>query len=120
MASNIDILNFDAFNFGESLALYPHDLRTFLNHGGIIAWGIVSNVEDKVNQETPEKMVDRLDAMFKLLISKGIPQDLLLEQCLITPSCSLASISPEVSNQAMKLTSDTSREFRHRYGLEGN
>ncbi len=120
MASDIDILNFDTFNFGESLALYPDDLRTFLNRGGIIAWGIVSNVEEKMAQETPEKTVNRLDDLFKLLKSKGIPHDLLLEQCLITPSCSLASMSPEASNRAMKLTTDTSNQFRHRYGLEGN
>ncbi len=120
MASNIDILNFDAFTFGESLALYPDNLRTFLNRGGTIAWGIVSNVEEKMSFETPERTVERLDYLFKLFSSKGIPQDLLLEQCLITPACSLASMSPESANRAMQLTTDVSNQFRRKYGLEGS
>ncbi len=120
MASDIDILNFDAFSYGESLALYPNELKTFLARGGIVAWGIVPNHEEKMAGQTVTGVVERLDELIRLLVTKGINHDLLLEQCMITPSCSLASMSPHASDQALKFTAEVSGEFRRLHGLEGN
>ena len=120
MASDIDILNFDAFSYGESLALYPNELQTFVARGGIVAWGIVPNHEEKMAGQTVTGVVERLDELIRLLVAKGINHDILLEQSMITPSCSLASMSPHASDQSLKFTAEVSREFRRLHGLEGN
>ena len=120
MASDINILNFDAFSYGESLALYPNELKTFLHRGGIVAWGIVPNHEEKMIGQTVKGVVKRLDKMIGLLVAKGINHDMLLDQSMITPSCSLASMSAEASDQTLKFTAEVSREFRHLHGLKGN
>ncbi|MFH1753111.1 MAG: methionine synthase [Candidatus Omnitrophota bacterium] len=43
---DIDILNFDAYNFLESIALYPDALKAFLARGKYLAWGIVPTSDD--------------------------------------------------------------------------
>ena len=45
MDTQVDILNIDADGFLENLALYPDELKAFLERGGAIAWGIVPNTE---------------------------------------------------------------------------
>jgi len=117
MNTSIDILNFDAYNYGESLALYPSELKAFLKRGGIIAFGIVPSEENSLEKETVPKLLDRLQQIMRLLSGKGISYDILLERCLITPSCGLASISPQAATRALELTSEVSREFRRSHNL---
>jgi len=115
LSTAIDILSFDAYNYSQSLSLYPEDLKTFLGRGGIIAWGIVPTTEDALAKETSESLLTRLDEAFLLLTEKGIAIDNLIDNCLITPSCGLASISKEAANTALKLTSGVSYLLRKRH-----
>jgi methionine synthase II (cobalamin-independent) len=112
MKTSIDILSFDAYNYGHSLAPYPTDLKAFLERGGVLAWGIVPSTEESLAGETAPKLIDRLEKLLKLLSDKGIDYDILLKQCLITPSCGLALISPKEAARALELTAEVSREFR--------
>jgi len=41
LATKVDILNLDAYGFIENLALYPTELRLFLDRGGSACWGLV-------------------------------------------------------------------------------
>lgn len=113
--TTIDILSFDAYNYAQSLSLYPDDIEPFLNRGGIIAWGIVPTVEDVLKEETVESLLGRLDDAFSMLTNKGIALDALTQGCIITPSCGLAPISKEAAYTALKLTSGVSKLFRKRY-----
>ncbi|MDD5093717.1 MAG: methionine synthase [Dehalococcoidia bacterium] len=117
MKTSIDILNFDAYAYGESLALYPGDLKAFLDRGGILAWGIVPSDEKSLSGETAPRLAERLQKLMRSLAAKGIRYDILVEQCLITPSCGLATLSAEAASRALELTSEVSREFRHSHGL---
>ncbi len=119
MNTDIDILNFDAFNYGESLALYPAEVKAFLDRGGIIAWGIVPSEEKHLQGISLSQLAERLENLLQLLSRKGISYDKLLEQSLITPSCGLASISPGAATSALKLTAELSREFRRSHNLTG-
>ena len=40
LKTGIDILNYDAYNYPDSIFLYRQDLDGFLKRGGIIAWGL--------------------------------------------------------------------------------
>jgi methionine synthase II (cobalamin-independent) len=115
LSTTIDILSFDAYKYSQSLSLYPEDLKAFLSRGGIIAWGIVPTTEDALEQETPESLLTRLDEAFLLLTEKGIAKEDLIESCLITPSCGLASIPKEAAYTALKLTSGVSYLLKKRY-----
>jgi len=112
MATGIDILNFDAYTYGESLGLYPAELKAFLARGGVLAWGIVPSDEVALGKESVAGLVSRLERLIGMLSSKGVSRDLLFEQSLISPSCGLASLSPKGAEKALELTAGVSRSYR--------
>jgi len=117
LETSVQILNLDAYNYAESLSLYPEAVRSFLERDGIIAWGIVPQDEAKIVSATVEGLVERLEAAWGLLTAKGIPLDDILVSCLITPSCGLASVSLPAAARALELTAAVSRVVRSKYRL---
>ena len=117
LTTDIDILSFDAYNYGESLALYPAAVKAFLDRGGVLAWGIIPSEEATLPGETAPNLLARLEKLMRLLSGKGIDYDILLERCLITPSCGLGSISSQAAVKALELTAEVSREFRRSHKL---
>ena len=115
LSTSLDILSFDAYNYGYTIALYPEAVKAFLERGGVIAWGIVGRDEENLESETVESLLERLTEEMGNLEKKGVPHDKLIEYCLITPSCGLAVVSEEASERALELLADVSREFRGRY-----
>lgn len=91
MESGAQIINFDAFDYFDTLAIYHEQLSKFLSGGGYLAWGIVptSDVIDKVDdRQLIGLMHEHLDELCKYL-----PAALVQERILITPSCGAASRS---------------------------
>lgn len=116
LATSLDILNFDAYNFAETLALYPEAVRAFLGRGGIIAWGIVPvGSDEQVLAQTPEGLAGRLDDALHGLAAKGVPLDALLNAALVTPACGLGTLSEPAAERALALTAEVSRWIRGRY-----
>jgi methionine synthase II (cobalamin-independent) len=118
LQTSLNILSFDAYNYAETLALYPAEVKNFLGRGGVIAWGIVPNEEQALNKETKASIGDRLEEAMRLLSKKGISYDTIKSQCLITPSCSLASISIKAAAGALDLTAAVSADFRKRHNIQ--
>jgi len=58
LATSVNILNFDAYNFAESLTLYPKEVKRFLERGNAIAWGIVPNQPETLAKETVASLKD--------------------------------------------------------------
>ena len=118
LQTSIDILSFDAYNYGETLALYPAEVKNFLGRGGVIAWGIVPNDEQTLAKETEASIRDRLEKAMRLLSEKGISYDTIISQCLITPSCGLGSIPIKAATRALELTAAVSADFRRRHNIQ--
>jgi methionine synthase II (cobalamin-independent) len=91
--SGVDILNFDAYEFAQTLGIYPAEVTSFLERGGIIAWGIVPTTDD-IGRETGESIVERFGEAIDGL-SERIPEDLLLRNIMLTPSCGTGSRTVE-------------------------
>jgi methionine synthase II (cobalamin-independent) len=115
LETSIDILSFDAYGYGETLSLYPTEVKRFLDRGGVIAWGIVPNDEQGLGAETPASLLARLEETMGLLSKKGIDGDVVRSRCLITPSCGLGSLSPASASKALEITAAVSKLFRERY-----
>lgn len=118
MSTDIDILSFDAYNYGHSLTLYPDAVQAFLDRDGVIAWGIVPNEESPLDEETTDSLIKKLDNLMSLLSDKGVRYDILLERSLITPSCGLGSTSQETAAKALELTAQVAREFRRLHEMD--
>jgi methionine synthase II (cobalamin-independent) len=117
LQTSIDILSFDAYNYSETIALYPAEVESFLNRGGIIAWGIVPNDEQILAKEDETSLLGRLEDTIGLLSKKGISQDIISSRCLITPSCGLGSLSIEAAARALELTTKVSTGYRKRHNI---
>ncbi len=115
LSTSIDILSFDAYDYAESLSLYPAELDTFLRRGGIIVWGIVPRGEEALASETSTGVVERLHQAMELLVRKGISFDDLLAASLVSPVCGLGSISLDCAERTLALTAGVSKEMRRRY-----
>jgi len=106
--AGLQVVNFDAYRYMESMALYPEELTAFLEDGGILAWGLVVNGPE-VEGEDPDSLARRFEEGKALLTSRGVPGDLLEERGMITPACGLEGLKEEQAERAYALTAALSR-----------
>ncbi len=111
MDTDIDIISFDAYNYMESMTLYPEKLKEYLNNGKCLAWGIVPSSED-IKNETAENLIKRFKEGLNMFSGKGITEGQLLKQCLITPSCGVGSMEVETAEKVMRINREVSEELR--------
>jgi len=114
--TSTDIISFDAYNYAQSLSLYPAEIKKFLDRDGTIAWGIIPNDEGALAGESVASLKDRLEEAMAPFTRKGIPFKQLLKQGLLTPSCGLASLADgETSARALELLAELSIRVRKSY-----
>jgi methionine synthase II (cobalamin-independent) len=113
--TTVDILSFDAYNYASSLSTHSGKVKSFLERGGNIAWGIIPNEEEALAKESLSSLRDRLEEAMSPFTRDGIKFRQLVAQGLVTPSCGLAGLPPEAANQALELTAKLSRDLRSRY-----
>jgi hypothetical protein len=109
--AGVDIINFDAYEYGETIALYPEQMKAFLEKGGALAFGIVPT-SDKILSETPESLVLKLNECWSNLASKGISESLIRDRCLLTPSCGTGSLEVAVAEKVMNDLAEVSHILR--------
>jgi len=116
LSTSVDILSFDAYNYAQSLSLYPSEVKKFLDSQGTIAWGIIPNDEESLAKESASSLKDRLEEAMAPFTRKGIRFKQLIQQGLLTPSCGLARLATEeAAAQALELLSELSAKIRQRY-----
>lgn len=112
LGTQVDIVNLDAFGFIENLALYPAELRDYLDRGGSICWGIVPNNE-QIFRETPQGLAERLRNGIKLIVEKAALRGVTIKagdfagRSLIAPACGLGSASIEVADRVFEVLAET-------------
>jgi methionine synthase II (cobalamin-independent) len=95
------IINFDAFDYFDTLVIYHEHLEKFLSSGGYIAWGMVPTT-DAIETVDERQLTGRMCAHFEEL-NKYMPADLVQKNILITPSCGTASRSIEETTKICQL-----------------
>ncbi|MBI2850759.1 MAG: methionine synthase [Chloroflexi bacterium] len=116
LATNVNILNFDAYNYAQSLSLYPAEVKKFFDRGGAIAWGIVPTEAEALAGETVASLKDRLEEAMAPFTRHGVPFKQLIEQGLLTPGCGLATLQKEdAAATALELLAGVSESIRKRY-----
>jgi hypothetical protein len=102
MEAGVDIINFDAVSFANSITLYAEKLLPYLQGGGSLAWGVVPN-SDSIREETPTTVVKRFWDGIHALEAKNIPIELLLSSVWITPCCGAGSMQEADSEKMIRL-----------------
>jgi methionine synthase II (cobalamin-independent) len=105
MQTTVDIINFDAVDYLESLAIYPRQVSNFLERGGVLAWGAVPN-DSRINQECTDLILERLRKGVLVLEKKGINRELLLNNIIITPACGCSSLTVEETQKVYVILSE--------------
>jgi methionine synthase II (cobalamin-independent) len=122
MESDLDILDFDAYDHMQAIALYPAELCAFLERDGVLAWGIVPTLDrEAAATETLPSLLDRFDAGVERLVQKGFDRELLLRRALITPSCGAGGVlTPPLAERVLGLLRELSLTLRERHAFAGD
>jgi hypothetical protein len=115
MDAGADIVNFDAFDYGETIALYPQAVKRHLEAGKALAWGIVPTNSAKIQAVTADSLITRFSALVDHLAkAAGIPHELILRQALITPSCGTGSLPVADAERVFSTLREVSAGLRKR------
>jgi hypothetical protein len=117
--STTDVINFDAYQHTDKVALYHEEFEGFLERGGMLAWGIVPVTNELIDKETVQSLVDRLERGMDLLVRKGIDEELLASSSWLMPACDTVMMTPENSDRAFRMVHEISQIMRRKYGFEG-
>ncbi|MCP4600219.1 MAG: hypothetical protein GY847_06735 [Proteobacteria bacterium] len=115
--AGVDIVNFDAFGYGETIAVYPDHVKKHLNAGGMLAWGVVpTSVE--IRNHTVDTLTTLYEKMVENLAQKsGLDKQLIIEQTVITPSCGTGSMEIKDAEKVLKTTGELSSALKTKFGL---
>ncbi len=113
--AGVDMVNFDAFEFGETIAMYPEHVKSHLEKGGTLAWGVVPT-STEIREQTVETLETQLEKVMDNLVEKtGLDKKVILEQALITPSCGTGSMEETDAEKVFELTGKLSNKMKEKY-----
>ena len=110
LSSGIDVFNYDAYFYWDTLSIYPEEMKTFINNNGFIACGIVPTTE-AIREVDFQGLKEQFERGLTSLEKIGIPKDKLRNQILITPSCGTGSLDTDNALKAFSLV----KELRNSY-----
>ena len=112
--AGVDIISFDAFQYGETIAMYAEAVKHFLAKGGALAWGIVPT-STLIREQTVEALALRLEGMMEHLASKGVEKNIIADQSILTPSCGTGSLTPEEAELVYERLAALSARMKEKY-----
>ena len=114
--AGVDIVNFDAFGFGDTIAMYADHVKKHLENGGMLAWGVVPT-SAAIREQSVESLEKKLEEGIDNLASKGIDKKLIISQAIITPSCGTGSLPVEDAEKVFKMVKDLTKRMKEKYGV---
>jgi hypothetical protein len=113
-----DIISFDAYQYGEAVALYPDHLKKHLvERDHALAWGIVPTCAAGC-EETAATLAERFEGLTTHLSQRtGIDLQIIRERAFITPSCGTGSMDEPSAEKVFELLSGTSETLRKKCGF---
>jgi len=114
--AGVDIVNFDAFGFADTIAMYSDSVKKHLEDGKYLAWGVVPT-SAIIREQTVESLEKKLEEGMDNLASKGIDKKLIISQAIITPSCGTGSLEVADAEKVFKLVKELSARMKAKYGV---
>lgn len=112
LATQTDYLNLDAYGYTGNLALYPEELRAFIDRGGKIAWGLVPN-DEQAFEHSGENLAARWLQGIEMIIEKGAKRGVSFTlgdfsgEGLMCTSCGLGATTVEIAERSLALLAET-------------
>ena len=103
--SKVQIVNFDAYDYMQSMMAAAEPLNRFLTRGGILSWGIVPT-NPIAWEENVQSLILNLEEKIKELVKRGVDESLLRQQSMLTPSCGTGALEKELAEHVYKLLTE--------------
>jgi methionine synthase II (cobalamin-independent) len=107
--AGVDMINYDAFNFMETLFYFRDELASFLARGGRIAPGIVPSSGDELRGTTAEELVERWSHFCDLADRVATVGQ---EEVVVTTACGLGSLDEQEARRALSLLRELQARLR--------
>jgi hypothetical protein len=109
LTSETDIISFDAYSYFDNFILYKDPLCGFLDHGGILAWGIVPTGDPlAVAEESASSLFNKWLLQLERLAAFGFSKQQLMAHTFIAPSCGTGSLRIELAKKVLAMTGELS------------
>ncbi|MCD6310624.1 MAG: hypothetical protein J7M18_07900, partial [Candidatus Eremiobacteraeota bacterium] len=118
LRSGVEVINFDAYEYGENFLLYRNDVANFIKEGGVLAWGIVPTLP-KAEILPAEEIAGQVEGMADR-ISPEISIKNVLEHSMITPSCGMGALPVKKGEKILRTTREVSEYLRKKYEMNTN
>jgi methionine synthase II (cobalamin-independent) len=113
LATGVDVVNFDAYEYFQGLSLYPAELAAFIERDGLLSWGLVPT-NKPLDGLTAKDLVKLLDAHIERLAAKGLDPERLRRQALLTPSCGMGTLGVGEAERVLALLGEAAALLRQR------
>ena len=111
--SSADIVSFDAYGYFDRFILYPEQIKSFIDSGKILAWGVVPTLNpDDIERQTVESVWGHWMDQLEQVEALGINMQKVISQSLITPSCGMGSLGLDYAEKVIRLTRAISGKAR--------
>jgi len=112
--AGFSVLNFDAYDYFNSLLPYITEINGFIEQGGVLAWGLVPTTEQAF-RETPQSLKELFAEKIEILSKKGVDRLRLYQQSLVTPACGLGTLDPELAVHIYQINLKLSQLLKNYY-----
>lgn len=113
---NPAVVSIDAYQTAKEFLLYTDAVVSYMERGGIVAWGIVPAEWKLFAMETTDTLFERYLAIRSQLCTR-MPDKLFDARSLITPSCGIRFATREGSLGIMGAAAEISHRIRQKAGL---
>ena len=105
------VISLDAYTTAKEFLLYTDAIVTYMEHGGVVAWGIIPAEYNVFATETPDRLYDRYLAI-RTQLCTFMSEHLFDSQSLITPSCGIRFADRDGAVTIMQTAAEISRRIR--------
>lgn len=109
--SEVQVLNFDAYEYRQSMLVLAEPVNRYLSRGGILSWGIVPTNQEAW-RETPQSLKERLENNLQELVKRGVDEGRLRRQSMLTPSCGTGTLAVDLAEHIYHLLSELGNTMR--------
>jgi hypothetical protein len=114
---DLEVLSLDVYTNAEIFSSYAAAIKRFLDRDGVIVWGIVPTGFEAFAREEISALIQRIENVWKILLSKGIDRERLIARSMLSPAtCCLVNPDRERTvERAFAAVKRMSERLREKY-----
>lgn len=108
------VLSFDAYLLAREFLLYGDAIATYLEKGGVIAWGIVPADYTIFRNESLGSLASRI-LEIRSRLEEYVDTDVIDRQSLITPTCGIQLGDEKMAEEILRTTMELAKQLREEH-----